>query len=51
MKRISFIITPYSLVENLNNLDKMSPRGFFIALPLPIIEGSASPIRAIGFCE
>ncbi len=37
------------IVENLRNLDKMSLRGFFMALPLLIKGGSASPIRAIGF--
>jgi kynurenine formamidase len=39
------------IVENLDNLSKMSNRGFFAALPLPIKEGSASPIRAIAFRE
>lgn len=39
------------VVENLNNLDKMPKHGYFMALPLPIKDGSASPIRAIALVE
>ncbi|WP_461204881.1 cyclase family protein [Clostridium sp. DL1XJH146] len=39
------------IVENLNNLVKMKERGYFIAQPLKIKDGSASPIRPIGICE
>ncbi len=39
------------IIENLNNLDKMSTRAYFMALPLMIREGSASPVRAVGFVE
>lgn len=39
------------VIENLNNLDKLTKRCYFMALPLPIKEGSASPIRAIALIE
>lgn len=35
------------IIENLDNLDKLPVRCFFIALPLKIKEGSGSPIRPI----
>lgn len=36
------------IIENIANLDKMPARGYFVALPLLIEEGSGSPVRAIG---
>ncbi len=35
------------ILENLDNLDNLPLRSFFIALPLKIKEGSGSPIRAV----
>lgn len=39
------------IAENLINLDKMPVRGYFIALPLRIKDGSGCPVRAIGVTE
>ncbi|WHH60368.1 cyclase family protein [Petroclostridium sp. X23] len=39
------------IIENLNNLDLIPLRGYFMAHPLPITKGSASPVRAIAFIE
>jgi len=38
------------LIECLNNLNQLTPRCFFICLPLPIKNGSGSPVRPIAFC-
>ncbi|PZE20595.1 cyclase family protein [Paenibacillus xerothermodurans] len=46
----TFLGSQIPIMENLNNLDKMPTRAYFIALPLPIAEGSGSPIRAVAFC-
>jgi kynurenine formamidase len=46
-----FLGNKIPIVENLANLDQMSKRGYFFALPLPIKDGSASPIRAVAFRE
>ena len=35
--------------ENFNNLDKLPPWSFLIALPLPMENGTGSPVRAIAF--
>ena len=36
------------IVENLRNLDKLHEvRGYFVALPLLIRDGSASPVRPV----
>jgi arylformamidase len=35
------------IIENLNNIDKLPDNFIFIALPLKIANGSASPIRAV----
>lgn len=35
------------IMENLTNLEGLPPRCFFMAIPLKIYEGSASPIRAL----
>jgi kynurenine formamidase len=45
---VTFLGNRIPIIENLKNLDLMSQRSYFMALPLPIKEGSASPIRAIG---
>jgi kynurenine formamidase len=37
------------ILENLANLDQLPDRCFFIALPLAIKDGTASPIRALAF--
>lgn len=37
------------IVENLCNLDKLTPFSLFFALPLKVKEGSGSPVRAIAF--
>lgn len=36
-----------AIVENLNNLDALPPRCFFLALPLRIRGGSGSPVRPL----
>ncbi len=39
---------PILIVENLANLEEIStPKFMFFALPLPIVGGSGSPVRAI----
>lgn len=38
------------IIEMLNNLEQLSPRSLFLAMPLNIDEGSGSPIRPVGFC-
>ena len=35
--------------ENFANLDKLPPWSFLTALPLPIENGTGSPVRAIAF--
>jgi arylformamidase len=35
------------IVENLANLDQLPPESFVIALPLPIANGTGSPVRAV----
>ena len=35
------------IVENLNNLDRLPPWSFFMALPLKVKGGSGSPVRAV----
>ncbi|OON39258.1 hypothetical protein BTJ39_15115 [Izhakiella australiensis] len=37
------------IIEMLTNLDKLGLRSYFVAAPLPIINGSGSPLRPIGF--
>jgi kynurenine formamidase len=37
------------ILENLANLDRLPPFSLFLALPLKILGGSGSPLRAIGF--
>lgn len=37
------------ILENLANLDRLRPFSLFLALPLKILGGSGSPLRAIGF--
>jgi kynurenine formamidase len=39
------------IIEMLTNLERLAKRSFFVAAPLPIDEGSGSPLRPIGFCE
>lgn len=39
------------IIEMLTNLDKLSLRSLFVAMPLKIKEGSGSPIRPMAFCE
>ena len=39
------------IMENLNNLQQIAERGYFITLPLYIKDGSGSPIRAIALFE
>ncbi len=38
------------IIEMLANLEKLTPRCLFVAMPLPIHEGSGSPIRPLAFC-
>ena len=38
-------------MENLNNLDVLPSRFNFIAIPLKIKKGTASPIRALAFID
>lgn len=42
-----FLSRDILIIENLTNLDKLPPCFSFIALPLKIANGSASPIRAL----
>ena len=35
--------------ENFANLDKLPPWSFLVALPLPMENGTGSPVRAIAF--
>jgi kynurenine formamidase len=35
------------IMENLTNLEHLPPACFFMAIPLKIYEGTASPIRAL----
>ncbi len=43
---------PIQMMENLCNLDKIpQPRFTFFGLPLSIVGGSGSPIRAIAYIE
>jgi kynurenine formamidase len=37
------------IAENLKNLDQIESRGIFMAFPLPIKEGSGSPVRAVAW--
>src|SRR5207302_11106320 len=37
------------LVENLRNLERLPDECLFAALPLPIRDGSGSPVRAVAF--
>lgn len=37
------------IIENLTNLDQVSPLCFLVALPLPIRGGTGSPTRAVAF--
>ncbi|MFA9556713.1 cyclase family protein [Evansella sp. AB-rgal1] len=39
------------IAENLNNLEIIKERGYFMAFPLPIKGGSGSPVRAVAFME
>ncbi|MCO5063554.1 MAG: cyclase family protein [Rhizobiaceae bacterium] len=39
------------IIEMLTNLEKLALRSYFAAAPLPIIGGSGSPLRPIGFTE
>lgn len=38
------------IIEMLANLEKLTPRCLFVAMPLNIHEGSGSPIRPLAFC-
>jgi kynurenine formamidase len=38
------------IIEMLANLEQVSARSLFLAMPLNIIEGSGSPIRPVAFC-
>ena len=38
------------IVEMLANLEQVTPRSLFMAMPLHIHEGSGSPIRPVAFC-
>lgn len=38
------------IIEMLTNLEQLSLRSLFLAMPLNIDEGSGSPIRPVGFC-
>lgn len=38
------------IIEMLTNLEQVSPRSLFLAMPLNIDEGSGSPIRPVAFC-
>ncbi len=43
---------PILIIENLANLEQVPvPRFLFVGLPLPIREGSGSPIRAVAVIE
>lgn len=42
---------PNSILEMLTNLDKLWPRGLFVATPLKIKDGSGSPVRPLAFRE
>jgi arylformamidase len=35
------------IMENVANLDQLPPESFVIALPLPIVNGTGSPVRAV----
>lgn len=39
------------IIENLNNLDLIPLKGYFMAMPLLILQGSASPVRAIALID
>ena len=38
------------IVEMLTNLEELTPRSLFLAMPPNIDEGSGSPIRPVAFC-
>jgi kynurenine formamidase len=38
------------IIEMLANLEQLTPRCFFVSAPLPIHEGSGSPIRPVALC-
>jgi kynurenine formamidase len=44
-----FLADGVLIIENLTNLDQLPPFSLFVALPLKIRGGSASPIRAIAY--
>jgi kynurenine formamidase len=39
------------IIENVANLERLSTRNLFIAVPLKISGGSGSPLRALAYCE
>ena len=47
----TFLINNILIMENLNNLDVLPSRFNFIAIPLKIKKGTASPIRALAFID
>ena len=47
----TFLINNILIMENLNNLDILPSRFNFIAIPLKIKKGTASPIRALAFID
>ena len=47
----TFLVNNILIMENLTNLDSLPTRFNFIAIPLKIKKGTASPIRALAFIE
>ena len=46
-----FLVNNILIMENLTNLDSLPTRFNFIAIPLKIKKGTASPLRALAFIE
>ena len=38
------------LIESLKNLEQLTPRCYFVCAPLPIKNGSGSPVRPMAYC-
>lgn len=47
----TFLPNGVLIVENLDNLQCMPVRGYFVAMPLKIRRGSGGPVRAIAFVD
>ena len=47
----TFLVNNILIMENLTNLDSLPLRFNFVAIPLKIKKGTASPIRALAFIE